>query len=90
MAILLDLVNLVFYLPFFKVTEEDIGRNINQLKKQRWYQNYRNNEEFGQLIIYDKDVRQVIGRFNTKKLHKDSYLIKCQQKLRKVLDKKAK
>lgn len=87
MGILLDLFNLAVYLPFLKVDEEDIGRNIKHLKQHQWFQNYLSDEKFRELIVHHKDVRQCIGKFNSKKLKKQSYQKKYRKKLHKVLSK---
>lgn len=88
MGIILDLLNLTLHIPFLKVYEEDIGRNLKHLKKHQWFQNYLNNEKYRELIIHNKDVRQAIGKFKSNKLDKDSYNMKCQKRLHKVLLKK--
>lgn len=88
MGIILDLLNLAVYIPFLKVDEEDIGRNLKHLKKYQWFQNYLNDEKYRELIIHNKDVRQVIGKFKSDKLEKDSYNMKCQKRLHKMLLKK--
>ncbi|MEZ2717817.1 hypothetical protein C2I17_07045 [Niallia circulans] len=85
MGILLDLLNLAVYIPFLKVDEEDVCRNVKHLKKHQWFQNYLNVEEYRGLIIHDKDVRQCIGKFKSSKLHNHSYQNKCQEKLYKAL-----
>ncbi len=85
MEIILDLLNLAVYIPFLRVDEEDIGRNIQQLKRHQWFQDYLNDEQYRKLIIYNKDVRQTIGKFKTSKLSRDAYNIKCQKRLSKVL-----
>ena len=88
LGIILDLLNLAVYIPFLKVNEEDIGRNINYLKRHQWFQNYLNDKKYRELIIHSKDVRQVIGKFNSNKLKRKSYQKRCQGKLQKVLFKK--
>jgi hypothetical protein len=79
---------LAIYIPFLKVDEEDIGRNLKHLNKYQWFQNYLNDEKYRELIIHNKDVRRVIGKFNSDKLEKDSYNMKCQKRLHKMLLKK--
>ncbi|GGB49239.1 hypothetical protein GCM10011409_28550 [Lentibacillus populi] len=81
MGLIFDLLNLAVYVPFLKVNEEDIGRNLTHLKKHQWFQNYLNDEKYRELIIYNKNVRQTIGKFKTK----NSYNIRCEKKLHKVL-----
>lgn len=81
-------VNIGDFLPLLKVNEEDIGRNLNHLKKHHWFQNYLKDNTYRKLIIHDKVVRKAIGKFNSNKLSKDSYQRKCQKRLQKVLTNK--
>ncbi|ERI10022.1 hypothetical protein, partial [Aneurinibacillus aneurinilyticus] len=76
LPIILISLNLAIYIPFLKVDEEDIGRNLKHLNKYQWFQNYLNDEKYRELIIHNKDVRRVIGKFNSDKLEKDSYNMK--------------
>ncbi|MBB4823243.1 hypothetical protein HNO89_000461 [Sporosarcina luteola] len=85
MGIILDLLNFAAYIPFLRVDEQEIGRNIQQLKRHQWFQDFLNDEQYRKLIIHNKDVRQTIGKFKTSKLSKDAYNSKCQKKLSKVL-----
>ncbi|WP_240378006.1 hypothetical protein [Bacillus piscicola] len=78
-------VNIGGFIPFLKVDEEDIERNIKHLKRQQWFQNYLNDEKYRELIIHNKDVRLVIGKFKNNKLGRVSYQEKCQEKLHKTL-----
>ncbi|QDP39521.1 hypothetical protein [Radiobacillus deserti] len=87
MRILLDLFNLSVYVPFWKADEEDIGRNIKHLKQYNWFQGYFTDSIYRDLIIQNKNVRQCIGRFNVNKLNKQPYQRRCQENLRKVLQK---
>lgn len=82
--IILDLLGLFVSSPFRKVNESDIGRNIKILKKYQWFQNYLNDERHRELIIHNKDFRQVIGKFKSNKLDRSTYQDKCQEKLRKI------
>ncbi|MDL4839337.1 hypothetical protein [Aquibacillus rhizosphaerae] len=84
MGIILDLLSIFVNSPFRKVNESDIGRNIKELKKHQWFRNYLNEEKHRELIIHNKDVRQVIGKFKSEKLDRDYYQEKCQKKLKKV------
>ncbi len=77
-------VNIDDFLPFLKINEEDIGRNLNHLKKHHWFQSYLNDEVYRELIIHDKGVREAIGKFKSNKLSRDSYQRKCQKRLQKV------
>ncbi|SFJ73451.1 MULTISPECIES: hypothetical protein [unclassified Bacillus (in: firmicutes)] len=88
MWFLLDTLNLFIYLPFFKPSEEDIVRNINELKKYEWFKNLYKDEKNAYLIIHDLKVRQTIGRFNIKKMSKDSYQKYYQKKLNNILKNK--
>lgn len=88
MWFLLDTLNLFIYLPFFKPSEEEIVRNINELKKYEWFKNLYKDEKNAYLIINDLKVRQTIGRFNIKKMSKDSYQKYYQKKLNKILKNK--
>ncbi|MED4732419.1 hypothetical protein P9597_30930 [Aneurinibacillus migulanus] len=88
LPIILISLNLAIDIPFLKVDEEDIGRNLKHLNKYQWFQNYLNDEKYRELIIHNKDVRQVIGKFKSDKLEKDSYNMKCQKRLHKMLLKK--
>ncbi|MEI4801720.1 hypothetical protein ACIGHG_03330 [Bacillus sp. NPDC077411] len=88
MWLLLDTLNLFIYLPFFKPSEEDIVRNINELKKYEWFKNLSKDEKNAYLIIHDLKIRQTIGRFNIKKMSKDSYQKYYQKKLNKILKNK--
>lgn len=88
MSIILDALNLVIYLPFFKPDEEDISKNIEALKKQNWYLSLLEDAELKRLIVHDKDVRQIIGRFNYEKLSQKCYQIKCQHTIEEALREK--
>ncbi|MBK3496539.1 hypothetical protein JFL43_17075 [Viridibacillus sp. YIM B01967] len=87
-VLILDALNLIIYLPFLKPDEEDISKNIEALKKHNWYIALLEDGELKELIVHDKDVRQIIGRFNYEKLSRQSYQIKCERKLEDVLKKK--
>jgi hypothetical protein len=87
-VLILDALNLIIYLPFLKPDEEDISKNIEALKKHNWYIALLEDVELKELIVRDKDVRQIIGRFNYEKLSRQSYQIKCERKLEDVLKKK--
>lgn len=76
------------YVPFLKPDEEQITKNIKKIKKRNWYKVLLENDEYRKLIIYNKDVRTVIGRFKTEKLNQQNYQMKCQRKLEAILNKK--
>ncbi|NBJ70360.1 hypothetical protein D1839_12855 [Roseburia sp. 1XD42-34] len=65
--------------------EEDICKNIKILKRQSWFQNDLDDGQYQKLIVYNKNVRQVIGKFKSDKLHKQSYMTKCQNRLHNAL-----
>ena len=85
MGFILDIFNLVLYIPFLQVDEDDISRNAAQLKKYSWFQALLSDQTFRELIIYDQEVRRVIGRFKTDKLHHKRYNIRCERKLLQAL-----
>ena len=87
MHIILDFLNFAAYLPFLKPDEEDISRNINMFKKQEWFKAYYNNEQYVQLITHNKEVRRMLGSFNTKKVVKDKYQSYYKKKIDRVLQK---
>ncbi len=87
-SILLDVFNLSAFLPFLKVSEDDIGRNMRTLKKKVWFQRLLTNDKFRNLIIYDRDIRRLIGRCNTKRLQTKMYDRLFRRKLHKRLVKK--
>jgi len=73
------------YIPYLKVDEEDIGKNMDKFKKYQWYQAYLANESYRELIIHNTKVRQTIGKFNNAKLSSESYAKKCQKKVHQIL-----
>nr|WP_283775158.1 hypothetical protein [Bacillus zhangzhouensis] len=82
---ILDIFTLALYIPFLQVDEEEISRNAVHLKKYSWFQALLNDQTFRELIIYNQDVRRVIGRFKTDKLHHKRYNIRCERKLLQAL-----
>lgn len=88
MSVLAELLDLILYLSFLKVREEDIEKNLRYLKKYTWFQNYLQDRTYKALIIYDPHVRKVIGKFKSKKFTSDSYQIRCQRKLHNILVKR--
>jgi|SRR5699024_1573993 len=88
-AVVLIIVNWFAIAPLFpRVDEEDIGKNISDLKKRQWFRNLLGNEEYRELIIHDNDVRRTIGKFNNDKLDKKFFKTKYQKKLQNLLQKK--
>ena len=89
MTIILDILNLITYIPhYLNPDQSQISTNIEKLKKLRWYQQLYEVEKFKNLIIGDEDVRKTIGRFNSKKLNQKNYQFKAQRKLERVLGNK--
>ncbi|AYB38941.1 hypothetical protein [Brevibacillus laterosporus] len=88
MPLILDFLNLLMYVPFLKPDEEQITKNIKKIRKCNWYKVLLENDEYRKLIIYNTDVRTVIGRFKTEKLNQQNYQMKCQRKLEAILNKK--
>lgn len=81
--------NLGLYLPsLLAVNEEDIGRNTNHLKKYKWFQELLKNKEYKQLIVHDKDVRKVIGKFDSKKIDKNFFQNRYRNRLQNTLQQK--
>lgn len=86
MGLLLDLLNLLSYLPaVLRPDEQQIAQNIYKLRNQRWYQELYAVEKYRHLIIHEGSVRKAIGRLNTKKLDELSYQYKAQRKIEKAL-----
>lgn len=85
MGFILDIFSLTMYIPFLQVDEEDISRNAAHLKKYSWFQALLHDQTCRDLISYHHDVRRVIGKFKTKKLHKKQYNLRCERKLLQAL-----
>lgn len=83
---LIVFLNLGLFIPsLLAVDEEDIGGNINRLKKYKWFQELLGDEKYKQLIVHDKDVRRVIGKFDDKKIDKNIFQNRYRKKLQNVL-----
>ena len=89
-VLLLDILNIAVYLPFFRPSEEDISRNINTLKRHDWFKKYYQNEQYTQLIIHNSKVRKKLGGFNTKRLANPKYQSFYQNKINKLLQRQLK
>lgn len=87
-SLLIDFLNLFVFLPFIKVNEEDIGKNMRSLNKQSWFQQLLTNDKFRNLIVYDREIREFIGKCKANKLNKDKYTAMFHRKLHKLLVKK--
>ncbi|RYG71963.1 hypothetical protein EU245_12120 [Lentibacillus lipolyticus] len=82
--------NIGLFLPFvFSVDEDDIGKNIKRLKKYNWFQELLGDKDYKQLIIHDKDVRKVIGKFDDKKIDKKFFQNRYRKKLQNILQQKS-
>lgn len=83
-----DFFNLLIFLPFVKVDEDDIGNSLRVLKKESWFQQFLTNDKFRNLIVYDRDIRNFIGKCKTNNLNKDRYANAFRRRLHKLLVKK--
>ena len=45
-----------------EVTEEAMEKNINDLKRYEWFDNYLNNDTYKELINKNTEVRYAIGK----------------------------
>ena len=86
---ILNLLSLISFSPFVTdVTEKEIGKNMDKVKKQSWFQPYLQQEPFRYLVIHDPSVREAIGSFRYSKLDIPSYQKKCEDKLRHLFQQK--
>ncbi|GAB6432143.1 MULTISPECIES: hypothetical protein [unclassified Bacillus (in: firmicutes)] len=88
MWFLLDILNLSIYLPFFKPSEDEIIKNINELKKYDWFKEFYRDEKKVYLIAHDLKVRETIGKFKADKFGEKNYQIYYQKKLNKIFKNK--
>jgi hypothetical protein len=89
MVLLVDACNLIFsYAYAYNVSEDDIQANMEQLRKNDWFQQYVRCEPYRQLLISDKDVRRRIGKLNNKRLAKNPHKESYQHIVTKALQKK--
>lgn len=59
-------INLFAIVPLVSRTdEEDIRKNITDLKKYQWFQELLSNEEYKELIVHDSYVRKTIGKIQS-------------------------
>ena len=73
-------------LSFMKeVTEEEIEKNINYLKRYEWFDNYLNNDTYKELINKNTEVRYAIGKCNIAKMNKNKYNLLVEKRIKKVL-----
>ena len=68
-----------------EVTEEEIDRNINYLKRYEWFDNYFNNDTYKELIDKNREVRYAIGKCNIAKMDKNKYNHLVEKRIKKVL-----
>jgi hypothetical protein len=91
MGLLIDVLIFLFEsYEFKKVTEEDIEKNIQQLKKKQWFQEFLQKGEIHDIVIHNTEVRKKIGKIKTNKLDNPFYEEKCRRKLERICEKKAK
>ena len=89
MVLLLDVFNLMLLSSLTGTYEEDdIQHNIEQLRKTEWFQQYLKQQPYRDLLIYDKDVRKVIGKLNGKKLAKNPQRQAYQRIITRALQRK--
>lgn len=73
-------------LSFMKeVTEEEIEKNINYLKRYEWFGNYLNNDTYKELINNNTEVRYAIGKCNIGKMNEIKYNLLVEKTIKKVL-----
>ncbi|AIF44205.1 hypothetical protein [Virgibacillus sp. SK37] len=90
MGFLIDVIIILFEsYEFKKVTEEEIEKNIQELKKKQWFQDLLKEGEIRNLIIHNAEVRKKIGKIKTHKLDHPFYEEKIRRKLERVCAKKA-
>lgn len=78
--------NIALYLPsYFTVSEEEITENLRLLKRQSWFQQLLQDERYNKLIVHDKDVRSVIGKFNSKRIQVLFFQRRYEKRLQRVL-----
>ncbi|WP_042221658.1 hypothetical protein [Oceanobacillus manasiensis] len=90
MDAVLDLIRSVSTIIFFSlkdITEEDVEKNLEYLKHNKWFQDFLDDEEYSKLILNNTDVRKVIGSIDTKKMSKPKYNKNQQKRLKRELEK---
>lgn len=88
LSLLLDILfNMI--LPYrTNISEDEICENMKVLKKNKWFQNILRNEKYRQFIIHDREIRNLIGKFNHEKLQKNLFHQKYERKLMAALNRK--
>lgn len=92
MDAVLDLIRSISTMIFFSfkdITEEDIEKNIEYLKQNKWFQDFPNDEKYEIMIIDNTDVRKIIGSIDTKKMSKPNYNKKQQKRIKRELEKQS-
>ena len=80
--IFLNIISIISFSPFItNVTEDDISKNITQLKKNKWFKDLLQDHRFRQFIIHDREIRTVIGEFNSDTLMKNPYRKRYKRKI---------
>ncbi|NBJ70992.1 MULTISPECIES: hypothetical protein [Clostridia] len=92
MAVVLELLLelWMFFQNDRRIAEEDIEKNIRYLRQQSWFHNYLDNPLFRKIIIYDTEVRQLIGKQKYKKLHRPLYTERFHKKFAAMMHEKVK
>ncbi|HEY4600724.1 MAG TPA: hypothetical protein VIG73_05545 [Cerasibacillus sp.] len=83
-----EVFEIALYYMFKNPDEDDINKNIRELKKYAWFQDFLQDGRIRELIVHDKKIRRVIGKMNYKKFDRPFYQYRCEEKLRKILMKK--
>ncbi|GAA5417340.1 hypothetical protein Pryu01_02403 [Paraliobacillus ryukyuensis] len=68
-----------------KVNEQAIAKNIKVLKRYPWFEDLLKEQRNRDKIIFNKKIRNIIGRCKTNKLNNDRYQVKFQYRLLRAL-----
>lgn len=78
---LLNSIGLILFSFLKEVTDEEIEKNTEFLKRYEWFQELLQNNKYQKLIIENEDVRLIIGKINCNKMHRVSYQKKWKIKI---------
>lgn len=87
---LIDLIGSIGTLIFSSmkdITDEEINKNIEFLKRYDWFKELLENNEYKKLINENDNVRYVIGKINIEKMKKITYQNKYRKKIEFKLQK---
>jgi hypothetical protein len=87
---LIDLIGSIGTLIFSfmkDITDEEINKNIEFLKRYDWFKELLENNEYKKLINDNDNVRYVIGKINIEKMKKITYQNKYRKKIKFKLQK---